>query len=85
MPRIYDKENNPLDYCRDCFPGEDVFLNEQGCWDNKNDMEKCRFCNLAYGESDRCCHYGYNCDHPSYEDTEYECAECDCELTSEDD
>lgn len=20
MPRIYNKENEPLDYCKDCFP-----------------------------------------------------------------
>ena len=84
MPRIYDKNNNPLDYCLDCFPDEEQFRTDEGCRDDKRDVGKCRFCNLGHSSTEKSCHYSYNADHPPYEDTNYDCMECDCELTSED-
>ena len=65
MPRIYDSASDPLDFCKRCFPGEKT-------------AEK-RYANVAVtgeGPDGRGNCYGYNEDHPPYEDTDYTCHTC---------
>lgn len=62
MPRIYDEENNALDYCQHCYPeAAKKFANE----------------GLDVGN--------FDCDHPDYADTDYECETCGEELDEEND
>jgi hypothetical protein len=83
MPRIYDKYNNPRDYCNHCFPqNEKDFLRTQDCLDNNDDV-KCKFCNKNFS-GDNGCHYGYECDHPEYSDTDYCCVICGKKLHGHD-
>jgi hypothetical protein len=30
MPRIYDSSNDPLDFCKDCYPAENVAERKYG-------------------------------------------------------
>lgn len=82
MPRIYDKYNNPLDYCNKCFPAEIEFLSEENCL-NEDHNKKCKFCNKNFS-GEHGCHYEYEADHPEYSDTDYECAICDKKLYDSD-
>jgi hypothetical protein len=69
MPRIYDMDNNPLDYCKDCWiDGIDNFKKEVE--DNKAEFEDWEG--------------NVNCPHPYYEDTKYTCELCNKSLTKED-
>lgn len=82
MPRIYDKENNPLDYCNKCFPAELDFLAVANCL-NDSETIKCKFCNKNFsGEGG--CHYSYEADHPEYSDTDYCCVICHKKLHDSD-
>jgi len=83
MPRIYDKYNNPLDFCKECFPDEVEFLSFAECL-NDDDEQLCETCDLNISGEDGC-HYGYHEEHPPYSDTEYKCEECGEELTDNDD
>lgn len=69
MPRIYTSENDPLDFCAECFPPED-----------EADAE---YKGKGEGPDKRDC-YGYDCDHPPYSDTGYTCECCEKELTDDD-
>lgn len=86
MPRIYDKNGDPLDYCQDCFPDEEAFLEGEGCWDEKASEPKCKFCNKRRVELDNGgCGYSHNEDHPAYGHVNYTCHECGAELGESDD
>ena len=72
MPRIYDSTSNPLDFCKRCFPKtEDVAFKRYG--------------NLGDGPDGRGNCFGYNDEHPSYDDTDYRCEKCGKKLTAADD
>lgn len=62
MPRIYTSANDPLDYCRSCFPNEQT--------------ARKRFGNKGAGPDDRGDCFEYDADHPSYESTDYRCHKC---------
>jgi len=62
MPRIYDGESNPLDFCRRHFPSEAIALRRYGAGE---------------GPDDRGCCFAYDAEHPDYEDGfTYHCETC---------
>ncbi len=71
MPRIYDSANNPIDFCRDCFPDEASAEEEFG--------------NVGDGPDGRGNCFGYDDMHPDYDECDYTCHECGKLLTNEDD
>ena len=72
MPRIYTSASDPIDLCKKCFPdSEDEAFEEYG--------------NLGDGPDDRGNCFGYDCDHPDYEDTDYCCDKCGRPLSDKDD
>ena len=70
MPRIYTSVSDPLDFCQRCFPGEAT-------------AQK-RYANIGDGPDGRGNCYGYDEDHPPYEDTHYTCETCGNLLTERD-
>ena len=69
--RIYTSQSEPLDFCRECAPSEQHALEEFGdCGDGPDGRGNC---------------FGYDEDHPSYEETDYTCEICDKKLTAQDD
>jgi hypothetical protein len=70
MPRIYNKEGHPFDYCKFCMLSE-----EQAEIEHNHD--KLIFTPDNGG-------FGYDSEHPEYEYTEYKCDECEDELTEAD-
>lgn len=68
MPRIYDSQSNPIDYCKRHFPTEDVAYFVHG---HKGD-----------GPDGRGNCFGYDCEHPDYDDDPemYKCEVCGCTL-----
>jgi hypothetical protein len=58
MPRIYDFQRDPIDFCIKCFPEMKTRYNPKTC--------------------------DINADHPSYNDTDYECEKCHSLLTEKD-
>ena len=72
MPRIYDSQSNPLDFCKRCFP-------------KTEEMAFALYGNLGDGPDDRGNCFGYDDEHPPYEETDYRCAACKRRLTGEDD
>lgn len=70
MPRIYDSESNPLDFCADCFPDEESAEIEYGQGED--------------GPDGRGNCYSWNAEHPDYEHEDYCCEECSKPLTCED-
>jgi hypothetical protein len=73
MPRIYDSASNPLDFCSNCFPPEDEAEEEYG------DESK-----TGSGPDRRGNCFGYNADHPPYEENDERCVTCHRPLTRED-
>ncbi len=70
MPRIYDSTSCPHDFCGDCMPnGEDAFN---------------RFGRGPDGPDNRGNCYGYDADHPDYDECDYYCQDCQGQLYSED-
>lgn len=73
MPRIYNAANDPLDFCKRCFPGEKTAVK--------------RYANgakIGDGPDGRGNCYDYNSDHPPYEDTDYTCITCKRKLGEND-
>jgi hypothetical protein len=73
MPRIYDSASNPIDFCKRCFPAESTAEKKYG--------------NVAVtgeGPDGRGNCYGYDEDHPPYEDCDYNCEKCGKLLTAND-
>jgi hypothetical protein len=73
MPRIYDSASNPLDFCKRCFPGEERAEREYG------DVKK-----TGEGPDGRGNCWGYDCEHPDYEDEDYRCKRCNNRLSERD-
>jgi hypothetical protein len=65
MPRIYSSCSDPIDFCKHCFPDEKT--------------AEALYGNVAItgeGPDDRGNCFGYEADHPPYEDTDYDCELC---------
>lgn len=70
MPRVYASNNDPYDFCRRCFPTEARAEAEYG--------------NLGDGPDDRENCFGWNAEHPDYEDETYCCDDCGRQLKAAD-
>jgi len=70
MPRIYDSLNNAHDYCADCFPSEEESFQELGA--------------LGDGPDGRGNCYGWDAEHPPYEEEDYKCVSCGATLEEKD-
>jgi len=68
MPRIYDSESNPVDYCRRCFP--------------KTEAKAYAIHGGGEGPDDRGDCFAYDAEHPDYADDPdmYRCYVCNKEL-----
>ena len=73
MPRIYDSANDPLDFCKECFPEETEAEEEYG-----NSSK------TGEGPDDRGNCFSYDAEHPDYEGEEYTCQVCNKLLEAED-
>jgi hypothetical protein len=62
MPRIYTSTNDPVDYCRKCFPDENA--------------AKFLFESLGDGPDGRGNCFDYDADHPDYAGEDYHCESC---------
>ena len=71
MPRVYDKQSDPHDFCRRHFP-------------NKKNARK-RFDVGDDGPDGRGNCFAYDAEHPLYSNTDYTCESCGCILNDEDD
>jgi len=73
MPRIYDSESNPVDYCKPCFPKTEAeaFKKHGHEGDGPDGRGNC---------------FGYDADHPDYEDgfMDYRCHTCRRKLKARD-
>lgn len=70
MPRVYSSANDPIDFCIECFP---TYRSAEA-----------QFGNVGDGPDGRGNCFGYNDDHPPYEDTTYRCHDCKKPLTEDD-
>lgn len=70
MPRIYTSESDPLDFCTRHFPGEA--------------KARARYANLGDGPDNRGNCFGYDAEHPNYDDDDYHCHTCGCKLSARD-
>lgn len=69
--RVYNSESEPLDFCLKCFP--------------KTEAEAFKkYGGRESGPDDRGDCFGYQCDHPDYDDCEYSCEVCNKPLTGKD-
>jgi hypothetical protein len=69
MPRIYTGSNDPIDFCRYCFPRSEQFAIEKyGEGEGPDDRGNC---------------FDYEADHPPYDGNDYKCAKCGDELYDE--
>ena len=72
MPRVYDSQSNPVDYCKRCFPATEAvaFKLHGHSGDGPDGRGNC---------------FGYDAEHPEYDDTDYVCERCGRKLTGRDD
>lgn len=70
MPRIYNKQSDPIDFCNKHFPNENDAIKKYDVGDDGPD-----------GRGD--C-FAYEADHPDYDTTDYTCEICNKKLTSKD-
>lgn len=71
MPRIYTSQSDPIDFCVDCMPSEEV--------------AEAAYKYMGGGPDGRGNCFDYEADHPPYSDENYTCEECKCSLGDEDD
>ena len=73
MPRVYDSDSSPINYCRDCFPdeAEAEALHKFPVRPTDNDGRGCCF--------------DWGSDHPPYDGEDYRCHKCRKLLTGKDD
>lgn len=69
MPRVNDGYSDPHDFCARCFPSEPLAQRRFGAGEGPDGRGNC---------------FGYDDDHPPYEDTDYLCERCGRELTEKD-
>jgi hypothetical protein len=72
MPRIYDSTSSPLDFCQKDFPATEAAA--FALYGNQGD-----------GPDDRGNCFGYDEEHPPYDDDLYTCVTCRKHLTGFDD
>lgn len=70
MPRIYDGDSNPVDFCRKCFPSLSVAQRKYGSGEGPDERGNC----FTYDTES----------HPPYSDTDYTCETCGKPLTDAD-
>lgn len=70
MPRVYDAESNPVDFCKECFPDYEEAFDKYGEGEGPDDRGNC---------------FDYESIHPEYLDTDYTCEDCGKPLTEKDD
>ncbi len=71
MPRIYTSANDPIDFCRKCFPKTPEIATEQ-------------FGNVGEGPDGRGNCFDYDAFHPTYREEDYYCCECNKKLDNDD-
>lgn len=71
MPRIFTSANDPLDYCKKCFPKTEEAAREE-------------FGNVGDGPDGRGNCFGYDEEHPPYGGEGYKCVGCKKRLTDKD-
>ena len=67
MPRIYDGNSDPYDYCLRCFPSEAQAVKKHGAGEGPDGRGNC---------------FSYNDDHPDYDGEDYKCEKCRKSLTA---
>ena len=72
MPRIYDSRSDPHDFCRRCFP-------------KREPIAFAKYGHLGDGPDGRGNCFGYEDEHPPYDDTDYHCETCKKKLKGADD
>lgn len=71
MPRVFSSNNDPLDFCQECFPTEDeAYL---------------QFGDMGGGPDGRGNCFAYDAEHPTYDGEGYCCFECSQPLDESDD
>lgn len=71
MPRVYASDNDPLDFCRRCYPLEREAEELYGrCGDGPDGRGNC---------------FGFDAEHPPYEGEDYICQRCGARLRAKDD
>lgn len=65
--RIYTSNSDPLDFCKKCFPSEQEAVE--------------RYAGLGDGPDGRGNCFGYDDEHPDYDEEGYRCEQCRVELT----
>ncbi len=73
MPRVFASNNDPLDFCKTCFPDEDEAENAYG------DVNL-----TGHGPDGRGNCFAYDAEHPPYELENYRCLTCRKPLKEED-
>lgn len=71
MPRIYSSANDPLDFCKRCFPKTESAAEKKYAQDGP-------------GPDNRGNCFTYDADHPPYECEDYRCHKCNKLLTEVD-
>lgn len=71
MPRIYDSASDPRDFCRRCYPKTEAVAEKL-------------FGDEAKGPDGRGNGFGYDAEHPPYEECGYECEVCHAPLSEKD-
>ncbi len=71
MPRIRNSKNDPLDFCKKCFP-------------KSEETARQRFGGRETGPDGRGDCFCYDDEHPDYEDDGYVCDKCGKTLTAND-
>lgn len=71
MPRIYASNNDPIDFCRKCFPVDEAVA--VAAYGNKGD-----------GPDGRGNCFEHDADHPDYNGEDYHCVRCQKRLTTKD-
>ena len=73
MPRIYDSVDDPYDYCKKCFPSEAEAKKRH---DKKGHI---------YGPLSAVINISYDAWHPSYDNEDCRCHDCEKPLDGSDD
>jgi hypothetical protein len=74
MPRIYDSGNDPHDFCRGCYPLTETIAEQQ--------FGRVRLTGEGPDGRGNC--FGYDAEHPPYEDENYKCETCKKPLLEKD-
>ena len=71
MPRIYNGDSDPVDFCKRCFPKTEAIAKvKYGEGEGPDERGNC---------------FSYDAEHPSYNETDYKCEICGKDLHECDD